>query len=61
MTPGKWLTEEHDLFVLEAAVKAAKVRYVQARNARQPSTAMWNEYARLLHMLRLRKREMNYG
>lgn len=61
MTPGKWLTEEHDLFVLEATVEAAKTRYVRERDAHRPATALWNEYARLLHTLRLRKREMKDG
>jgi hypothetical protein len=52
--------EEYDLAKLEAAVADAKMRYIKARNARLPSASLWNEYARLLHTLRLRKRIMNY-
>lgn len=55
MTPGQGLTLEH----LEWAVEKFKARYIKARDARQPSAVLWNEYARLLHRLRLRKREMN--
>ena len=48
-----------DLDELEEMVDRLKARYIKARNARQPSsTALWNEYARLLHFLRLRKRRM---
>ncbi len=50
--------EEHDLVDLEVTVRNAKYWYIKARNAQRPSTALWNEYARLLHTLRLRKREM---
>lgn len=47
-----------DLDELEEMVDRLKARYVLARNARQPATVQWNEYARLLHFLRLRKRRM---
>ncbi len=47
-----------DLDELEEMVDRLKARYTKARDARQPSAALWNEYARLLHYLRLRKRRM---
>ena len=53
--------EEWDLAKLEAAVLDAKYWYIKARDAHQPSVPLWNEYARLLHTLRLRKREMKDG
>jgi hypothetical protein len=53
--------EEHDLLALEAAVEEAKMCYLHARSMRQPSTTQWNDYARLLHLLRLRRREMRDG
>lgn len=53
--------EEHDLAKLEAAVADAKAIYTKERDARRPADHLWNEYARLLHALRLRKRSMNHG
>jgi hypothetical protein len=50
--------EEHDLLALEEEVEKAKMRYLHARSMRQPSAIQWNDYARLLYTLRLRKREM---
>lgn len=44
---------------LEEVVEVARVRYVLARDARQPSAHLWNEYARKLHTLRLRKRSQH--
>ncbi len=53
--------EEHDLAELEAAVAEAKALYIREKDARRPSDHLWNEYARLLHTLRLRQRSMNHG
>ena len=51
--------EEWDLEELKAAVIDAKMRYIKMRNAHRPATALWNEYARLLHTMRLRRRSLN--
>ena len=54
------MTYEHllDLDELEEMVARIKARYICERDAHRPATNIWNEYARLLHALRLRKREM---
>lgn len=54
MTPGQGLALEQ----MEWAVEEARMRYIKAYDARYPCTALWNEYARLLHALRLRQREI---
>ena len=65
MTYEEWVArmtyEEYDLTELENAVAYTKARYIEARNARRPSTALWNEYARLLNAYRLRRRSLNDG
>lgn len=55
MTPGTWLEIE----AVEQAVADARIAYTKKADKRQGSTAaLWAEYMRLLHVLRLRKREM---
>ncbi len=50
--------EEWDLTELWHAVSNAKCAYIRARNARKPSVALWNDYARLLNAYRLRRRSL---
>lgn len=57
------MTYEHllDLDELEEMVARIKARYIEVRDAHLPSAPMWwNEYARVLYVLRLRKRSMKY-
>lgn len=51
---------EWDIRDLEASVERIRAMYIQERDARRPSAHLWNEYARKLHALRLRKRSMNH-
>lgn len=53
--------EEWDLTKLWNAVTYTKYAYIRARDARQPSAKLWNEYARMLHIYRLRRRSLNDG
>jgi len=55
------MTYEHllDLDELEEMIARFRAQYIRVRNARLPSAPMWNEYARLLHVQRLRKRSRN--
>jgi len=50
--------EEWDLTELWNAVQYTKHEYIKARNAREPSTELWNEYAKFLHIYRLRRRSL---
>jgi hypothetical protein len=50
--------EEWDLTELWNAVVYTKHAYIRARNAREPSTTLWNEYAKMLHAYRLRRRSL---
>jgi predicted phosphoadenosine phosphosulfate sulfurtransferase len=50
--------EEWDLTELWNAVCYSKREYIKARNARKPTHELWNNYARFLHLYRLRRREL---
>lgn len=55
MTPGTW----PEIEAMEQAVADARAAYIKRVDKKQGSTAaLWAEYMRLLHVLRLRKREM---
>ncbi len=56
MTYAEW-----DLIELENAVTYTKHVYIKARDARQPSVELWNKYARMLHVYRLRRRSLSDG
>lgn len=47
---------EWDIRDLEASLARIKAMYIEERNARRPTHRLWNEYSRLLHAVRLHKR-----
>jgi len=56
------LPEDERLLALRLkVVEAIKAVYIRERNARRPSTVLWNEYARSLHEYWLLKRSMKNG